>query len=106
MLATFFGGGTRATEMIFECPIDRVAIVKRVLIFAYADQPEGLSLYFLRPAVPAYVYLVNTHMTADEVLDLDTWQVLEPGDQVFLAVPASQIGLWMSGALLAGTDAA
>jgi hypothetical protein len=89
------GGTDRITV-----PPSTVWLVKTMQLFNLGSSPTLPIMYMVNPATGTQIYLYSASIAVQNIVLLQLWTVLEPGDE--LAIYSSEPGLhyWVSGAQL------
>lgn len=97
---------TTSFVVIYQCPSGHTAIIKTVWSIHNGTTSSHLQLYTLDSGAAVAVTLLDvTTAVSAEIHTLETWHVLEPGDQLLFRGTAAvnTWSVWVSGAELAGT---
>lgn len=95
-------GAAGAFTTVYTCPAGETCIVKHVLCVG-ANATAGRALVLLSSGVTG-LSLVDQTFAVDQVVRVDAWAVLLPGDQIKVySALAGGIRYWISGTELEGT---
>lgn len=99
-LVAFRSTGTREALTLYTSPPGIVTLVKAIQVFTESGTAHRLQIYAQDSASGPLGFLVNQELASDSLINLQFWQVLEPGDTLHgsFVVPGDHV--WISGALL------
>jgi len=89
-------------ETLATCPEGLTLLIKRLLVYNWGTSNAVANIYLINQTFNAFPFLIRDSLTPQVPVDLETWQVLMPGDQLAWQTSTGDIDLWVSGAVLYG----
>jgi hypothetical protein len=88
----------------FTSPAGYVTLVKSALFWNATGGPVEVVLYALYAGASSIIRIYDTTLQANATGAWNGWFVLNPGDEVAIALGAAGVVGWVSGAVLAGPN--
>lgn len=100
-LARGLSGGADVTIVVYECPTGVTTIVKDIRLAKEAVGTAHIAIGMRSGS--AITWLMNGDVAGPLTVAMDTWVILEPGDELILNnAVANSWNYWISGSRLAG----
>jgi hypothetical protein len=87
---------------MWQCPDNVVTLVKAISVGNRDAAAQDAQVIMQSASPGATIYILNQSITSGAVVNLQTWQVLNPGDTIYIGTSGNGLDVWLAGAILLG----